>query len=581
VPVPEEPPRLPPPRPPAPPAATVPAGDLATARGLVEALTREVETRRGLALPGPVGARLATRNELAQLRAPAVGPAPLDERIAELLGMPTGAGLPGREDLLAAVVAPAAFDPERNELALEAGRPAAAWYGTAARELCAAAERASWPPPAAELASLDARLARAALVQGSATLFQQEVLSASSDLVPMIEQSKQEELRNRALLVLPLWHWRTAAFPVFKGAPFVLQVRGPEGWKSLDRVWKEPPVSTEQVLHPKQYGKDFPVAIRLPDFAPTLGEGWTRVEETLGELGISVFLEQALGEGRVERSPFAALHSGYTDPVATGWDGDRLAVYGQRPDGKRFLAWSSAWDSEKDAEEFVGAMARWIGKASGAPLQEEKTGRTLMDSKRLYLVERREERVLVLMGAAEGAMNHLRELAWSAVVTVDPREAAAAGEGLRGRNWTSVKYGFDVSLPSDGWEFLGSPAPTVATRMRHAASSASVTISAIAPPPGQARLEQMQSLAEARLGARVSGFKKLSSGPTRLGDVEAVEVRYTGMEAEQSVQVRQVFLLRGKWFFTVAFSAPSQAWDGRAADFQAIEASFKFRKPEG
>jgi hypothetical protein len=144
-----------------------------------------------------------------------------------------------------------------------------------------------------------------------------------------------------------------------------------------------------------------------------------------------------------------------------------------------------------------------------------------------------------------------------------------------------VKYGFDVSLPSDGWEFLGSPAPTVATRMRHAASSASVTISAIAPPPGQARLEQMQSLAEARLGARVSGFKKLSSGPTRLGDVEAVEVRYTGMEAEQSVQVRQVFLLRGKWFFTVAFSAPSQAWDGRAADFQAIEASFKFRKPEG
>src|SRR5690606_2538846 len=80
-----------------------------------------------------------------------------------------------------------------------------------------------------------------------------------------------------------------------------------------ERLWEQPPASTEQVLHPDRYIRgDLPLTVRLLSGPP---EGWDVVhEETLGELGVLTILAHA--ELELERRLRAA----------EGWGGDRYLV---------------------------------------------------------------------------------------------------------------------------------------------------------------------------------------------------------------------------------------------------------------
>jgi len=156
------------------------------------------------------------------------------------------------------------------------------------------------------------------------------------------------------------------AFQYDDGTTFAGWALANGGWPAVDAIHRDPPESTEQVLHPARYfaTRDRPVTIALAGTEALEAAGWTRVlEDTLGELSIRILAGRALPADRAAR-------------VADGWGGDRLRALARGDD--LTIVWMTAWDSPADAAEFADAMRE---------IQPEAA------------VETRGQRVLVLLGA--------------------------------------------------------------------------------------------------------------------------------------------------------------------------------------
>ncbi|MDI1482287.1 hypothetical protein [Polyangium sp. y55x31] len=127
-------------------------------------------------------------------------------------------------------------------------------------------------------------------------------------------------------------------FRYHAGTAMVAELYRAGGLDLVNRMFVSPPVSTEQVIHPEKYlAGERPVVLA----APRAPEGYRTLDEgTLGELETRVVLDRC--------SPFSAA-------AAAGWGGDRYTLVAA-PNGGVGLLWSTAWDSESDAAEFVAAI---------------------------------------------------------------------------------------------------------------------------------------------------------------------------------------------------------------------------------
>jgi hypothetical protein len=128
----------------------------------------------------------------------------------------------------------------------------------------------------------------------------------------------------------------------------------------VDSVYRDPPDSSEQILHPEKYwrkdDRDRPVAVTLDGVAKSLGEGWERS-------GGGVFGELTLGLLVGAPTPTAQQVSGgafgpagWTNEAATGWGGDRWELWSNGEE--RALLCLTVWDSAEEAAEFASAMPR-------------------------------------------------------------------------------------------------------------------------------------------------------------------------------------------------------------------------------
>lgn len=103
--------------------------------------------------------------------------------------------------------------------------------------------------------------------------------------------------------------------PYVDGILFVHALRRRGGWAAVDAVWRNPPQTTEQVLHlDKLDAREPSEPLSVPSVA-SLGAGW-RVTHTdvLGEQGVRVALEEWMPR------QVAVLS-------AAGWSGDRAVVW--------------------------------------------------------------------------------------------------------------------------------------------------------------------------------------------------------------------------------------------------------------
>jgi hypothetical protein len=131
-------------------------------------------------------------------------------------------------------------------------------------------------------------------------------------------------------------------------------------------VAKEPPRSSEQILHPEKYWeasrRDEPVLVDDAALARLLAAPGRHVvhTDTVGEM-LAAVLVRPKGE---DLDPLLAAMPGYwTADAAAGWGGDRfylLAAGTDRAAAAKALhglqgAWITLWDTPKDRDEFTAA----------------------------------------------------------------------------------------------------------------------------------------------------------------------------------------------------------------------------------
>jgi hypothetical protein len=141
-------------------------------------------------------------------------------------------------------------------------------------------------------------------------------------------------------------------FPYHQGAMFVQAIVRREGWSALDRWWRDPPQSTDEILHPGRR-REPPVAPALPALSSGLFSGgafWG--EGTLGSCGWIQVFSPWIGEGAARSA-------------VEGWRGDRLGFW-SGPGPWRGLAGRVLFRDGSAARRFGEAMRetqtkRWRG----------------------------------------------------------------------------------------------------------------------------------------------------------------------------------------------------------------------------
>jgi hypothetical protein len=164
-------------------------------------------------------------------------------------------------------------------------------------------------------------------------------------------------------------------FQYAEGVRFVAEAYKRGGWAAVDALYKNPPQSSHQIIHPAYYfdRPAPPIKIELDGYQKIMA-GWTKADQdTYGELLLRVILERNLGR-----------HSTDTT-VAAQWTGDQMVIL--REGRSVSVFWMIAFDDPYNASHF-------------AVVYETILDRLLGDST-VHRIDYRGNNVLVMIG--EGA----------------------------------------------------------------------------------------------------------------------------------------------------------------------------------
>ena len=205
-----------------------------------------------------------------------------------------------------------------------------------------------------EVGQGDRSLARLSLVEGDATLSMSDwqlTYLTPAEIGELLQAAGSDE-STKQLLAMPAILRESLLFPYVQGLAFVQGLQLDGGWGAVDDAFKDPPASTEQILHPEKYAAhEPPVAVTLPTvLQKRLGAGWTiALQDTFGEFQLAVWLRQNHG-----------LSTAQANAAAAGWGGDRIGVV-DGPNGTWGVIYRVAWDTTADAAAFEAAAGDYVG----------------------------------------------------------------------------------------------------------------------------------------------------------------------------------------------------------------------------
>ena len=138
---------------------------------------------------------------------------------------------------------------------------------------------------------------------------------------------------------------REIEFPYAAGQTFIEALIARGGQAAVDAAFRNPPTSTEQILHPARYPGDVPQPVTVPDLAARLGAGWKAIDrQDVGEIDLQTLLG-------------LRLTSDVVDQAATGWDGGQYLAWANGTHTAVLM--QTVWDSGPDASQFAAAMRDW------------------------------------------------------------------------------------------------------------------------------------------------------------------------------------------------------------------------------
>lgn len=198
----------------------------------------------------------------------------------------------------------------------------------------------------------ESSLAREAVVEGQASWLMLEVGARRSGKTLADPKIAREFLETDAgtqtgeypvFDKAPLYLRRTLMFPYDDGEKFQQAVFLRDGKAGFALVFRDPPVSTAQILHPQRYFDHVPLAD--PDLPKPIQHAKSFVGGAMGELETRILLEQYVDSGTAE-----AL-----GPKLKGAD---YRVDEMKPGHRMTLVYASEWDDAETAARYFEAYQK-------------------------------------------------------------------------------------------------------------------------------------------------------------------------------------------------------------------------------
>lgn len=251
--------------------------------------------------------------------------------------------------------------------------------------------------------SFDREEAAFALVEGDAVSVERRVMRGEAWVKRPLEDVAREEderfasYRKGIGAFFPPLLTETFIFRYRDGLRFVETMKRARPAVSLDEVFRRPPVSSEQVLHPEKYlAGETPREVEV-DVQGFTDEGW-RLQATtpLGEIGVRGLLMAGVTNDEAKRA-------------AAGWGGDRSFVF-EREGRAPLFVWRTVWDTPRDAQEFFRAYNEMVRRRA-APVESDDDAeavRAWREGETLTRVRVEGDSVTIVRGAEADSAEGLR-----------------------------------------------------------------------------------------------------------------------------------------------------------------------------
>ena len=198
----------------------------------------------------------------------------------------------------------------------------------------------------------DAMLARSSLVEGDATAVMldyqrsmqgQGSIAGEKSISGFLIQNISGAMLTSSISQAPPALQSMLIFPYVSGLNFVHRLLLSGDYAAVDKAFARLPNSSSEILHPDIYlsGRSAFTELPLPGAV-----------KAKGKKGSAPLFDDRLGEFVV-----SSLLGSYIPPLdasaaASGWRGDRIALYSGEKAGEFKLLWNLRWSSEKTAQQF-------------------------------------------------------------------------------------------------------------------------------------------------------------------------------------------------------------------------------------
>ena len=204
----------------------------------------------------------------------------------------------------------------------------------------------------------DLSMAREAVMEGQATWLMSEAverragqtLKGSPAAVELMSQSMESGGKDYPVFdSTPLYLRRTLVFPYTQGMLFQNALVEKLDQAAFAEVFRHPPVSTQQILHPEKYfAHAMPTRPTLPHFSG--GHGYKQLAwGTIGELDHALLMEQFVDKE-------------HADEIAPHWKGGVYALEENKKQKRVVLEYAVEWENADWARRFFEAYQEVLRK---------------------------------------------------------------------------------------------------------------------------------------------------------------------------------------------------------------------------